>query len=55
MGQYWRILSPFLVGLLVDRIGWNSTLLLMLIPAVFAIIMWFFIKPDNPLVKEENV
>ncbi|MBO1207456.1 MFS transporter [Mammaliicoccus sciuri] len=54
-GNIGGFLSPFLVGLLVDRIGWNSTLLLMLIPAVFAIIMWFFIKPDNPLVKEENV
>lgn len=39
-GNIGGFLSPFLVGLLVDRIGWNSTLLLMLIPAVFAIIMW---------------
>jgi len=31
------------------------TLQLMMVPVAFAIIMWFFIKPDNPLVKEENV
>ena len=48
-------LSPILAGLLADKIGWTMTLQLMMVPVAFAIIMWFFIKPDNPLVKEENV
>ncbi|WP_016913169.1 MFS transporter [Mammaliicoccus vitulinus] len=54
-GNIGGFLSPFLVGILVDKIGWNATLEIMIIPAIFAIIMWFFIKPDNPLVKEEAV
>lgn len=54
-GNIGGVLSTFLVGVLVDIIGWYVTLQLLIIPAIFAIIMWFFIKPDNPLVKDENV
>ena len=45
------LLSPLLAGFLADRIGWTMTLQLIIIPVVFAIIMWFFVKPDKPLTK----
>lgn len=54
-GNIGALLSPLLAGFLADRIGWTMTLQLMMVPVVFAIIMWFFIKPDNPLVKDSNV
>lgn len=54
-GNIGALLSPILAGLLADKIGWTMTLQLMMVPVAFAIIMWFFIKPDKPLVKEENV
>lgn len=54
-GNIGALLSPILAGYFADKIGWTMTLQLMMIPVVFAIIMWFFIKPDNPLVKETNV
>nr|WP_263314689.1 MFS transporter [Mammaliicoccus sp. Marseille-Q6498] len=54
-GNIGALLSPLLAGFFADKIGWAMTLQLMLVPIVFAIIMWFFIKPDNPLVKEDTV
>ena len=50
-GNIGALLSPLLAGFLADRIGWTMTLQLIIIPVVFAIIMWFFVKPDKPLTK----
>lgn len=53
-GNIGALLSPFLSGILADRIGWNNTLMLLIIPVAFAIIMWFFVKPDQPLVEDKQ-
>ncbi|MCU5745329.1 MFS transporter [Staphylococcus sp. SQ8-PEA] len=48
-GNIGAMLSPFLAGKLADVIGWTNTLQFMIIPVVFAIGLWFFVKPDRPL------
>lgn len=53
-GNIGALLSPILAGVLADQIGWTATLLLVIIPVVFAIIMWFFIKPDQPLIHAQD-
>ncbi|MEJ7482904.1 MFS transporter, partial [Staphylococcus warneri] len=40
----------------VDHLGWSMTLQLLIVPAIIAAILWFFVKPDKPLiVSEEHV
>jgi ACS family glucarate transporter-like MFS transporter len=53
-GNIGALLSPLLAGFFADRIGWNNTLMLIMVPVVFAIIMWFFVKPDNSLVQDKS-
>ena len=53
-GNIGAFLSPFLGGVLVQKFGWDTTFYLMLIPAVLAIILWFFVKPDEPLLEEHR-
>ena len=54
MGKHWCI-SPLLAGIVVDQLGWSMTLQLLIVPAVIAAILWFFVKPDKPLVVNEAV
>ncbi|WJP97722.1 MFS transporter [Macrococcus bovicus] len=53
-GNIGALISPILCGFLADQIGWTNTLMLTIIPVIFAIIMWFFVKPDQPLLTEEK-
>ena len=53
-GNIGALLSPLLAGMMVDIVGWTVTLELVIIPVVFAIIMWFFVKPDQPLIVEKE-
>lgn len=53
-GNIGALLSPLLAGFFADRIGWNNTLMLIMVPVVFAIIMWFFVKPDRSLVQDKT-
>ncbi|MFY0757998.1 MFS transporter [Metabacillus dongyingensis] len=46
--------SPIICGWFAQEMGWNTTLLINIIPVVFAALLWFFIKPDRPLVPLEN-
>lgn len=53
-GAIGGITSPIICGWFAQEMGWNITLLINIIPVVFAAILWFFIKPDRPLVKLET-
>lgn len=53
-GNVGAFLSPMLGGYLVQHYGWDTTFYLMIIPAVLAIVLWFFVKPDQPLIAEEK-
>ncbi|QIH79273.1 MFS transporter [Macrococcoides canis] len=53
-GNIGAFLSPMLGGYLVQHYGWDTTFYLMIIPAVVAILLWFFVKPDQPLITEEK-
>ncbi|UXR76070.1 MULTISPECIES: MFS transporter [unclassified Staphylococcus] len=53
-GNIGAMLSPILAGYLATIMGWPTTLRLMLILVVIAIILWFFVKPDHPLIKDES-
>lgn len=53
-GNIGALLSPLLAGMLVDIVGWTVTLELVIIPVIFAIVMWFFVKPDQPLIIEKD-
>ncbi|MDJ1109542.1 MFS transporter [Macrococcus caseolyticus] len=53
-GNVGAFLSPMLGGYLVQHYGWDTTFYLMIIPAVLAIVLWFFVKPDQPLIVEEK-
>ncbi|PKF14346.1 MFS transporter [Macrococcoides caseolyticum] len=51
-GNVGAFLSPMLGGYLVQHYGWDTTFYLMIIPAALAIVLWFFVKPDQPLIVE---
>ncbi|PKE20791.1 MFS transporter [Macrococcoides caseolyticum] len=53
-GNVGAFLSPMFGGYLVQHYGWDTTFYLMIIPAVLAIVLWFFVKPDQPLIVEEK-
>ncbi|MDQ0199431.1 MFS transporter [Neobacillus ginsengisoli] len=53
-GSIGGITSPILCGWFAQEMGWNTTLLINIIPVVFAGLLWFLIKPDRPLVSLEN-
>lgn len=54
-GNIGALISPLLAGIVVDQLGWSMTLQLLIVPAVIAAILWFFVKPDKPLVVDENI
>lgn len=54
MGNIGAFLSPMLGGYLVQHYGWDTTFYLMIIPAVVAIVLWFFVQPDKPLLSDEG-
>ena len=53
-GNIGALLSPFLAGALVASLGWTMTFQLLIIPAVIAAILWLFVSPDKPLIKDEK-
>ncbi|QIZ05554.1 MFS transporter [Priestia megaterium] len=53
-GAIGGITSPIICGWFAQEMGWNTTLLINIIPVIFAALLWFFIKPDRPLVPVEN-
>lgn len=53
-GNIGALVSPFLAGALVSSLGWTMTFQLLIIPAVIAVILWFFVAPDKPLLKDES-
>ncbi|GEQ05919.1 MFS transporter [Staphylococcus gallinarum] len=53
-GNIGALLSPLLAGMMVDVVGWTMTLELVIIPVIFAIIMWFFVSPDKPLLIDKK-
>lgn len=48
------MLSPLIAGILADLIGWTWTLQSLIILVAIAILMWFFVKPDSPLVVNRS-
>lgn len=53
-GNIGAFISPMLGGYLVQHYGWDTTFYLMIIPAVVAIVLWFFVQPDKPLLSDEG-
>ena len=53
-GNIGALISPFLAGALVSSLGWTMTFQLLIIPAVIAAVLWFFVTPDKPLIKDES-
>ncbi|UBH12948.1 MFS transporter [Macrococcus armenti] len=53
-GNIGAFISPMLGGYLVQHYGWDTTFYLMIIPAVGAIVLWFFVQPDKPLLSDEG-
>ncbi|PNZ66235.1 MFS transporter [Staphylococcus croceilyticus] len=53
-GNIGALVSPFLAGAVVTSLGWSMTFQLLIVPAVIAIVLWFFVSPDKPLIKDES-
>lgn len=53
-GNVGAMLSPLIAGILADLIGWTWTLQSLIILVAIAILMWFFVKPDSPLVVNRS-
>ena len=51
-GNIGALLSPFLAGALVASLGWTMTFQLLIIPVIA--ILWLFVSPDKPLIKDES-
>ena len=52
-GNIGALISP-LLGLFVEHLGWTMTFQLLIVPAVIAVIMWFYVKPDQPLIVSDD-
>ncbi len=50
-GAIGGITSPIICGWFAQELGWNTTLLINIFPVLLAGALWFFIKPDKPLVS----
>ncbi|PES30294.1 MFS transporter [Priestia megaterium] len=48
-GNLGAFVSPLLCGWLAENIGWESTLLVSIVPILFASLLWFGIRPDRSL------
>ncbi|AMA72406.1 MULTISPECIES: MFS transporter [Aneurinibacillus] len=46
-GNIGAFLSPILCGWLAETIGWEGTLLISIVPILFAIGLWFVVRPDR--------
>jgi MFS transporter, ACS family, glucarate transporter len=53
-GNIGAFLSPIVCGWLAQTIGWDSTLLINIIPIIIAAVLWFGIRPDRPLFTDEK-
>ncbi|OXM83076.1 MFS transporter [Paenibacillus rigui] len=53
-GSIGGVIAPIICGWLAQEFGWNTTLLINIIPVGCAILLWFLIKPDRPLIPEKN-
>ena len=53
-GNLGGVISPILCGWLAQHFGWTVALLFNVIPISLAIICWFFIQPDKPLISATN-
>src|SRR5699024_10176985 len=53
-GNIGSLVSQLLAGMLVYIVGCTVTLELVIIPVIFAIVRWFFVKPDQPLIIEKD-
>lgn len=46
-GNIGAFLSPILCGWLAQSFGWETTLLISIVPVVGAIALWFYVRPDR--------
>lgn len=53
-GSIGSVTSPILCGWFAQNLGWNATLLINVAPLGIVILLWFFIKPDRPLVLSKE-
>lgn len=49
-GNIGGVLSPLVCGWFAQHVGWDRALLVNIVPIVFAILLWFLIKPDKKLI-----
>jgi ACS family glucarate transporter-like MFS transporter len=49
-GNIGAFLSPLLCGWLAQNFGWETTLLVSIVPVFGAIVLWFCVRPDRPFV-----
>ncbi|WP_281190921.1 MFS transporter [Staphylococcus schleiferi] len=52
-GNIGAMLGPLLAGFLADYLGWVTILRSMTLLVIIAIALWFFVKPDEPLIKDQ--
>jgi ACS family glucarate transporter-like MFS transporter len=52
-GNIAAFVSPLICGWLAQKVGWEGTLLITIIPILLAIILWFMVRPDHAFVEEK--
>jgi ACS family glucarate transporter-like MFS transporter len=50
-GNIGAFLSPIFCGWLAQNFGWDATMLFNIVPILLAILLWFAIRPDRPLLN----
>jgi ACS family glucarate transporter-like MFS transporter len=53
-GNIGAFLSPLLCGWFAQSFGWNTALLINIIPIIIAALLWFGVRPDLPLFKDKE-
>ncbi|MNO20827.1 putative sulfoacetate transporter SauU [compost metagenome] len=51
-GSAGGVIAPIVCGWMAQTFGWEKTILINIIPVLGSIILWLFIRPDRPLLKE---
>jgi ACS family glucarate transporter-like MFS transporter len=51
-GNVGAFLSPLVCGWLAQTAGWDAALLINIVPVLIAIVMWFGVRPDKPLLEQ---
>ena len=51
-GTLGGVLAPIFTALLVDVVGWDSTLAISCFIVIIGIVCWLFVKPDRPLTAD---